>query len=57
MNQKVLAYLKQDRQWPRWLRIAHAQYQLRIAKTEVDRVFWREVRKANSNFTNIKDTK
>ncbi len=50
MNPKVQEYLKQDRQWPRWLRIAHAQYQLRMAKTDADRTFWRAVRKANSHF-------
>lgn len=55
--QQVQEYLKKDRQWPRWLRIAHAQYQLRLAKTETERVFWREVKKANSHFADGKVSK
>lgn len=55
MNLRVQEYLKQDRQWPRWLRVAHAKYQLSIANTEADRVFWRQIRRANSNFDEGKD--
>ena len=37
---KVQKYLKADRQWPRSMRIAHAQWQLSVAKTKRDRTFW-----------------
>jgi hypothetical protein len=36
----VLDYLKQDRQWRRIDRIAHAEYQLARATIDVDRRFW-----------------
>lgn len=40
-------YLKQDRQWHRPLRVAHARFQLRNATTEQERMFWRDVLNAN----------
>ncbi len=44
----VEAYLPEDRQWPRHLRIAHAHYQLQQhAKGTLGAAFWRNVIKAN----------
>jgi hypothetical protein len=44
-------YIKQDRQWPRALRIAHAQYKLGLATQAGDKVeirFWKQIIKANT---------
>jgi hypothetical protein len=41
---EVEAYLKEDRQWPRRLRIAHAKAHLEAG---MDRKFWVAVIKAN----------
>lgn len=43
----VEEFLKSDRQWPRELRLKHAQYQLRNAITEKTQTFWLAVIKAN----------
>ena len=44
------AYLKQDRQWPRYCRIVHAQYQLRRAIERDQQDFWLAVLRANGFF-------
>ncbi len=42
------AYLLEDRQWPRTLRIAHAQYHLeQQAKGTLGQALWREIIKRN----------
>lgn len=38
---------KQDRQWPRQLRLDHARYQKRVAKDDATRKFWSDVIRAN----------
>lgn len=44
----VEEYLKQDRQWPRHLRIKHAQYQLlRTSPKSAEEKFWNAVLAAN----------
>lgn len=43
----IKEYLKQDRQWPRVMRIAHAQLKLRQAEGEDDKKFWTAILKAN----------
>ncbi len=43
------AYLKSDRQWPRYCRIAHAEYQLKNSQSDSDRVFWQAVIDANKD--------
>lgn len=43
---KVEQFLKGERQWTRALRIANAQYQLRIAKKDMQD-FWVEILRAN----------
>lgn len=48
--QQLEEYLKQDRQWTRSCRVAHARYQLKHAKTEQEREFWSAVLTANSIF-------
>lgn len=44
---KLQTFLKSDRQWPRHLRIAHANMQLRNAMMEVDQSFWHAVIEVN----------
>ena len=44
---KIEAYLKQDRQWLRHQRIGHAEYQKKTAKTDDDRRFWHAIIKRN----------
>lgn len=40
-------YLRQDRQWPRYLRISHALFQLKKASSLEDKAFWNQVLLAN----------
>lgn len=40
-------YLKADRQWPRYLRIAHAMYRLKTSVSLEDKTFWNQVLLAN----------
>jgi hypothetical protein len=40
---KVTDYIKSDRCWFREHRQAHAAYQLKNAKTEADRKFWKAI--------------
>lgn len=47
---RIEAYLASDRQWPRHLRIQHAEYQRSIAKTEDDKRFWSAIIKRNGTF-------
>lgn len=42
----VQAYLASERQWPRPCRIARAQAERKLAKTDSDRAFWNQVIKA-----------
>jgi hypothetical protein len=42
-------YCRSDRQWPRALRVAHAEYQKTIAKTDEQRRFWNAVIKRNKD--------
>lgn len=44
----VKEYLKADRQWPRIHRLNHARWQLRNAKTNDEKEFWKAVVKANT---------
>jgi hypothetical protein len=48
-NYDVQKYLKQDRQWTREMRIMRAKSQLRLAKSNREKEFWRDVLEANSN--------
>ncbi len=44
----VETYLPTDRQWPRHLRIAHAQYQMhQLPKGSLGQAFWKEIIKRN----------
>lgn len=50
MTPEVRDYVKQDRQWLRPLRIAHAKYQLAKSQRENDAarvLFWQAVLEAN----------
>lgn len=47
----VNEFLKQDRQWTRALRIAHATYQLNKATEEPDKDFWTKVLEVNGQKT------
>jgi hypothetical protein len=47
MKTRIEEFCKSDRGWPRHLRIAHAEYQARLATTEDGRNFWRGVKNAN----------
>ena len=38
---------KQDRQWPRHLRLDHDRYQKRVAKDDATRKFWSDVIRSN----------
>ena len=44
---RLQAYLLQDRQWTRPCRIAHANYQVSVAKDQDDKDFWQAVIEAN----------
>ncbi len=45
---EVLTYLRADRQWPRHLRIQHAEHMLALAEVgDGDPRFWRSVLVAN----------
>ncbi len=46
---RVEAFLLSDRQWPRPLRIQHAEYQRKISKTDEERRFWNAVIKRNKD--------
>lgn len=48
MEERVNAYLKDDRQWLRHIRIAHAKAKLSRAETLEEKEFWQHVLKANS---------
>jgi hypothetical protein len=45
----VKTYLLQDRQWPRELRIAHAQFQLKKVTVPEEFDFWKAVLEANES--------
>lgn len=47
MSKNLQDYLRNDRQWMRSCRIAHANYQLGHAKTDDERRFWLAVLEAN----------
>ncbi len=42
---KIEAYCKSERQWPRWMRIQHAEYRKKLARSDEDRRFWNAVLK------------
>jgi hypothetical protein len=44
-------FVRDDRAWWRDHRISHARYQLRIAKTEKEKDFWRAILTMNSTDT------
>lgn len=44
-EEKVEEYCRSERQWPRWVRIAHAEACKKSAKTDDDRKFWNAVLK------------
>jgi hypothetical protein len=44
----ITEYLKADRQWPRHLRIAHAEYKLKAATNYKEKEFWQAVLEANT---------
>jgi len=46
---ELQAFLKSDRQWPRYCRIGHAKAQLARAKSDKDKAFWRAVLDANGS--------
>lgn len=46
---QVDAYVLADRQWPRHLRIQHAEYQRTVAKNDEERRFWRAVLQRNKD--------
>lgn len=46
-EQTVFDYIKNDRQWTRPCRLAHAKYQLRHAESTEDQSFWKGVIRAN----------
>jgi hypothetical protein len=46
---KVDTYIRLDRQWPRHLRIQHAEYQHRKSKTDEERRFWNAIIKRNKD--------
>ena len=48
MSDRLIEYLKSDRQWTRRCRIAHAKYQKSAATTDDDRHFWQLVIEANT---------
>ena len=50
-TQDLQKFLKSDRQWPRHLRIHHAQTMLDKAKTGPERDFWKQVLDANGTLT------
>ena len=50
--QELLAYLLEDRQWHRHLRIQHANYKLQASTEPEDRAFWELVLKANTGEEN-----
>jgi hypothetical protein len=41
-------YLREDRQWPKHLRIAHAKYRMKMAESKEDKSFWKQVILANT---------
>jgi hypothetical protein len=43
------AFLKSDRQWPRYCRVRHAKMRLARATSEKDKLFWRAVLDANGS--------
>jgi len=49
MKQSVTEYLKQDRQWPRHLRVAHANYQKRNTGDDEAKKFWSNIIAANAD--------
>jgi len=46
-KEAVENFIKNDRQWTRPMRIAHAKYQLSIAKNADDKEFWTEILNRN----------
>lgn len=40
---RVEAHLLSDRQWPRLLRIQHAEYRRKVSKTDEERRFWKAI--------------
>jgi hypothetical protein len=49
MSSDILEYIKADRQWPRRLRLPHAQLQLRNETDPARQKFWQAVIDANSD--------
>lgn len=47
-NMSVAQFIKQDRQWTRHCRIAHAKYQLGNASNDAEKDFWEAVLMANA---------
>ena len=46
MDMSVIDWLKQDRQWTRPLRVAHARYKLAMAYDPAETLFWQAVLEA-----------
>jgi hypothetical protein len=50
LTEDLQKYLKEDRQWFRSQRIAHALYKRKIATTRDEKQFWTAVLEANEAF-------
>jgi len=48
-SEQVEEYIREDRQWPRHLRINHARMQLAKAGSELSRNFWRAILQRNED--------
>ena len=40
-------WIRQDRQWTRVMRVAHAKFKLATASTDADKLFWQAILEAN----------